>query len=699
MKNKIVMFVMLMFIGLIRVDAKIYKGSFNSSKDPIENVFAVKIDESGKKTYKRGRFKYESNTGRYIYCIEPFVTIKNDKEYQEITSNYLSYLDIDKTTWEKINLLAYYGYNYQEGSINHTAEKWYYITQILIWRAVAPKAEFYFTDSYKGSINHNLFLTEINEINGLIERHYKTPSFNMPTSILENETINISDRNNVLKYYDIIGKNVTRKENTLILNSKSGDINFTLKRKTVANNGYLYVSNESQKIIMGNVDVPVEKNYNLKVVPRTGMITVFKSGEVPNVIDNKLTYEYVELENITFGLYDDNKNLIKTGKTDNSGKLVFDNLYKGSYYIKELSKLDNYEINNNYYKIDLKVNEDTRYIINEELNIKNNLLKGQIKIHKLKESPLVKNNKLGYEFMDFEDITFLLYDANMNLIGSKKTDEEGIVIFDKLYYGKFFIKEDYKNDLFVENIEYYEINITDEEPIIELVIKNYLKKSKITINKFGEVSLINDNTLLFDFKNLKNIIFGLFNENSELIDTQVTDEFGQIIFDNLYFGTYYIKELDTSFLYKKDDELYKVELNQENINKVLSLKNYLKKGKILIKKIDSLTKEAIGGVEFIVSNKDGSIIYQMTTNNYGEIYIDNIPIGIYYIKEIKPGDGYFNNNEINMLEVFENETIDIIIENKKIPEVVIKIPNTGIETPNIIYFFEEKRYGRRKFIY
>lgn len=598
MKNKIVIFLLLMFIGVIKVDAKIYKGSFNSAKDPIENVFAVKIDEAGKKTYKRGRFKYESNTGRYIYCIEPFVTIKNDKEYQEITSDYLRYLDIDKTTWEKINLLAYYGYNYKEGIIDHTEEKWYYITQILIWRAVAPEAQFYFTDSYKGSINHNLFLTEINEINSLIERHYKTPSFNMPDSILENETISVSDNNNILKYYDVIGNNVTKNDNTLNLNSKSGDINFTLKRKTVSNNGYLYVSNESQKIIMGNVDVPIEKSYNLKVVPRMGTISIFKSGEVPNIIDSKLTYEYVDLKDITFGLYDDNKNLIKTGKTNNSGKLVFDNLYKGTYYIKELSILDKYEINDNYYKIDLKVNEDTRLIVNEEIDVKNNLLKGQIKIHKLKEKVDFDNDKLTYEYVDFENITFLLYDANMNLIGSKKTDEEGIVIFDNLYYGKFFIKEDYNNDLFIENNKYYEINITDEEQVVELEIKNYLKK-----------------------------------------------------------------------------------------------------GSIVIKKIDSYTKEAINGVEFIISNNDDSIIYQGITNDQGEIQINNLPIGTYYIKELRPGDGYINNNEINMLEVLENETIEIIIENEKIPEITIEIPNTGIEIPNIIYFFEDKHYGRSKLIH
>ena len=44
---------------------------------------------------------------------------------------------------ERISLLAYYGYGYE----GHSDQKWYAITQVMIWRTTNPESDIYFTDT------------------------------------------------------------------------------------------------------------------------------------------------------------------------------------------------------------------------------------------------------------------------------------------------------------------------------------------------------------------------------------------------------------------------------------------------------------------------------------------------------------------------------------------------------------------------
>ena len=75
--------------------------------------------------------------------LEPFIALIDGDEYEEYSKDFLDDLNISEEVWEDISLIAYYGYMYDD----HTEDYWYYITQMMIWRKVAPNAQFYFTDT------------------------------------------------------------------------------------------------------------------------------------------------------------------------------------------------------------------------------------------------------------------------------------------------------------------------------------------------------------------------------------------------------------------------------------------------------------------------------------------------------------------------------------------------------------------------
>ena len=81
------------------------------------------------------------------------------------------------------------------------------------------------------------------------------------------------------------------------------------------------------------------------------MYNELKKGKVKVIKYKELANKDMALaKNIEIGLYDQNKNLIKVGTTNEYGEVVFDNLVCGKYYVRELSNLVEYELDENYYK-------------------------------------------------------------------------------------------------------------------------------------------------------------------------------------------------------------------------------------------------------------------------------------------------------------------------------------------------------------
>ena len=197
--------------------------------------------------YQKARFFRDSSTHEAVYCIEPEIFFNPNETYQETTTSHLT-----TSEEERIRLLAYYGYNYE----NHTDKKWYAITQFLIWQTSYPEGKYYFTDTLNGN-KIEQFTNEINEIENLISNHYQKPSFDSKTKdIVYDNSLAIVDSNKVLENYNVITDNATIYKNVLSINKlEPGTHEIKLEKKGYyQTNQKIYTSKNSQNLIsIGNL--------------------------------------------------------------------------------------------------------------------------------------------------------------------------------------------------------------------------------------------------------------------------------------------------------------------------------------------------------------------------------------------------------------------------------------------------------------
>ncbi len=634
--------------------------------DKIPGMYIRKIDASGKITNKQGGFLRRASDNHFVYCLEPFVLLIDNFEYQEYSDNYLELLNISKETWEDISLIAYYGYMYND----HTEDYWYYVTQMMIWRVVDKNAQFYFTDTLGGAINESLYKEEIAEINSLVKMHKTLPKIS-DISVNYGEEIVISDENNVINNYQVISSDMANinGNNLIIKGNKLGNYTINLVRKSTYYNDSLlvYIDSASQTVMCtGNVP---DKEYSFNISVSGGKIIVNKKDY--NTLEN------LKIPGIKFSLYDASNNLVDKLVTNEEGIVVFDDLPVGTYYLSEDNDQEilGYIINNEVIKINITDQKEVN------IDFYNKEVTGSIKIIKYKE---VFDQEIT--LVPGENIEFGLYDMSNNLIMKKSTNEEGILIFDNLKLGKYKIKELNNNASYINNDHYIEmevkltINNEGSEEIVK--ITNELKKGSIKVLKYKELESK-------DFALAKGVEIGLYDKDKNLIKVLTTNELGEVIFDNIPIGIYYVKELSEFTEYRRNDKFYKVNVTEEVEERELKIVNYLKKGKLIIKKIGD-NYLPLEDTEFSIYAIDGTKIGNYRTDNNGEIIVSDLPLGDYYLKETKASPGYQILNDKIYFKILEDgEVITINVTNEKI---VVKVPNTGIEFEEIILFIRKKRF-------
>ena len=209
---------------------------------------------------------------------------------------------------------------------------------------------------------------------------------------------------------------------------------------------------------------------------------------------------------------------------------------------------------------------------------------------------------------------------------------------------------------------------------------NNLKKDYFNLQKEFETG---------KFKHETYAVFGLFaKENSgnlkkdDLIDVlEFTKENPKKEFKNIFLPRtkLYLKEIDNSSSYIKDNSKYNLptinEDDKHDTKGTITILNKLKHGGIKITKVDSLRKDIkLSSVEFKLS-REGQTIGTYTTDENGEITINNLEIGEYKLVETKTKEGYILDTKERIIRVKDNNVItEETISNKP---TRIKITKVG----------------------
>ncbi len=162
--------------------------------------------------------------------------------------------------------------------------------------------------------------------------------------------------------------------------------------------------------------------------------------------------------------------------------------------------------------------------------------------------------------------------------------------------------------------------------------------------------------------------FVLYDNSGKQITTW-TSTTGAHIIQNLPNGTYTLKETKAPAGYKISKESTTFTISDTNRNITINVENTLY-SKVSIIKIDSKTKVALAGAEFVLYDNSGKKITSWTSTGKAHV-IQNLPNGTYTLKETKAPAGYKISKESTTFTISDtNRDVTVKVENTALTKLV-----------------------------
>ena len=162
---------------------------------------------------------------------------------------------------------------------------------------------------------------------------------------------------------------------------------------------------------------------------------------------------------------------------------------------------------------------------------------------------------------------------------------------------------------------------------------------------------------------IPNTTFEIRKVDDELVETVTTDKNGRV-FCALEDGAYYAVEIEAAEGFKLDDTPVYFEV--ENGKTVqLRVTNNAYSG-ILIHKTDANTGEGIYGVSFLLYDSGKNPVGEYVSDDRGYVYIEDIPSGRYYLRELEAAEGYIADTQLKSIYVTAGTTTEVEWENTAI---------------------------------
>ena len=267
-----------------------------------------------------------------------------------------------------------------------------------------------------------------------------------------------------------------------------------------------------------------------------------------------------------------------------------------------------------------------------------------------------------------------------------ETDTNGTAITSFLTIGNYYLSELKAPENYELSNEKYGVTVKADETV-EITITN--KKIHEPEATEGKIKLIKKDAE--DGKLLSNAVFGVYRVSDDVkISELETDVNGTAVSTFLPVADYYLSEIKAPENYELSNEKHKITIkDNETLEITITNKKIIEpeatEGKIKLIKKDAddgkLLDNAIFGVYRV---SDDVKVCELETTSNGEALSSLLPIGEFYLREVKAPENYEISNEKYGVTVRADETTEITITNKKIPEPVSTATPTPTSTTIII---------------
>ena len=393
-----------------------------------------------------------------------------------------------------------------------------------------------------------------------------------------------------------------------------------------------------------------EKAVNKKSNPDQGELVIYKTDENGKKYLSGAKFEVTAAEDIVVG---GGYTLVKKGDpiqtvtTDENGKAsVTKYIFKGySYTVTEIEAPTGYSLNSEPQTV--KIATDTADF-GSKVSVKNTPWTAPF---------IITKKNLGGELLP--NCEFEILDENKRQITTGITDENGIATF-SLGYGKYFYHEIAAPEEYIIDDTLYPFEITEEGVSVYAKMTNYLKEGSIKVTKTTTGNL--------NIKDIRFVVKGISDTNSDIERELFTDENGEALFENLPIGKYTVTEdgstVPAAYLVA-NEQTVTVEYNTTAEVKVT---NEEKTGSIKVQKRTEGQKNVEGITFYLKGTSDSGreINIPATTNKDGIAVFENVPIGTYSIiedEETVPY-GYLVADEKEVTVIY-SETVDTEILNNE----------------------------------
>ena len=333
--------------------------------------------------------------------------------------------------------------------------------------------------------------------------------------------------------------------------------------------------------------------------------------------------------------------------TDEAGRIVITDLEPGTTVTaREIKTLEGYVLDGTPKSIEIRAGEvQTLRFYNEKA--------GTIVVRKLDSVTMEPLSGVEFE-LTYADGGYV--DADNGHLSSKglyTTDQNGEIRISGVT-GTIVVKE-------TKTIPGYTI---DEDTRIQTVEVNPEDTQTLTVynDPIGGVEIIKVNEA-DRTERIPNTTFEIRKVDDELIDTVTTGEDGRV-FVSLEDGAYYAVETEAAEGFQVDPSPHYFEV-EGGKTVSLTVTNKAFSG-ILIHKIDTVSREGICDVTFLLYDSNKNPIGQYTSDDRGYVYIDDLPCsGRYYLRELE-NEGYIVDEQLKTVYVTDGTTTEITWENTAI---------------------------------
>ncbi|MBU5591670.1 hypothetical protein KQI89_07815 [Clostridium sp. MSJ-4] len=426
-------------------------------------------------------------------------------------------------------------------------------------------------------------------------------------------------------------------------------------KETKAPEGYVI----SKEVLTANI---IENGITVKANPESISNTRIKG----NIEFTKLGEDKEPLQGAEFKLYKETdtnfENPIAIAISDESGRVEFKNIEYGKYNIKETKAPEGYVLS--YEVLTANITKSGITVKANPESISNIRIKGNIEFIKLGEE---KEPLQGAEFKLYKET-----DTNFEKpIAAAISDESGRVEFKNIEYGKYIIKETKAPEGYVLSDEVLTANIIENDITVKSnpeSISNRKIRGSVQVKKLDE-----------NKEPLKGAEFTLYNAEGKEIKTSVSREDGTLLFEDLVYGEYTIKETKVPEGYLASEGTIKVFVDKDRELYTYEVVNNRIKGVIVITKTD-MNGKILQGAEFTLYDRDGKEVTTVVSDNNGVVIFNDVDYSSYTIKETKAPKGYILGKEELEVKVNSPETQRFTVKNQaeKLADKIINLlPKTG----------------------